>query len=262
VTTLRELKGAPISCLLALYLIGRPARKEEIADLSGFAPAAVQSALRCLSRPTYNLVLALPSGRHPLWTLTAHAQQMPLSWAVLTAGEPYVAMSREKSDSPSSSSSSDIESIQLDSLLLLPPLSREKSESPGNPEADRLAAMLTDMGCTRALARAAVAEALEEDSPEIVEAQIILWRHYCASPHGASIHAPGFFVARKIQQGETAPSSARAFLKQLPHPEATGQPWDPARDWPHPDYVRLLELTEASTVRPFDKLTAHGSAST
>ena len=256
VTTLRELKGAPVSCLLALYVLGRPARKEEIADFTGYESGAVQSALRCLSRPGYNLVLALPNGRHPLWDLTAHARQMPLSWAVLT--DSYVAMSREKTDSSSSSSLN--KGLTDSSLQLLPlqEVSREKTDSsphnapPPAPEADRLANLLQDLGCPRLLARASVAGALADDSPELVEAQVILWRHYCASPAGQSIQAVGIFVARKLQNGERAPSSARQSLKQLPHPEATGQPWDPARDWPHPDYVRLLELTEETNGEPDD----------
>ena len=256
-TTLRELKGAPVSCLLALYVLGRPARTEEIADLTGYRPAAVHDALRCLSRPAYNLVLALPNGRHPLWDLTAHARQMPLSWAVLDNNS-YVAMTREKSESGSSSS---LNKELTDSSLQLLPLqevSREKTDSsphnapPPAPEAARLADLLQDLGCPRALAHAAVADALDHDSPPLVEAQALLWRHYCASPAGQSIQAVGIFVARKIQNGERAPSSARQSLKQLPHPEATGQPWDPARDWPHPDYVRLLELTEETNGEPDD----------
>jgi len=174
------------------------------------------------------------------WRLTSAGRQLSLPMV----GELPPTVTPLIAESGSSSSSLNKELIDS-SLQLLPLLPATPLIAESNPEATRLAVLLQDLGCPRALAREAVADALDHDNPELVEAQLLLWRHYCASPAGRSIQAVGLFVARKIQNGERAPSSARQSLKQLPHPEATGQPWDPARDWPHPDYVRLLELTEA-----------------
>ena len=78
--TLRAIRGAPITCLMALWVIGKPATKEQIADETGYQSGAVHVALRVLQR--FNLALALPDGRHPRWALTANSPQLPLGWLV------------------------------------------------------------------------------------------------------------------------------------------------------------------------------------
>jgi hypothetical protein len=43
-------------------------------------------------------------------------------------------------------------------------------------------------------------------TPEQIKADINAWLDYCKGPKGATIRAPGFFVAKKIREGEQPPA--------------------------------------------------------
>lgn len=65
---------------------------------------------------------------------------------------------------------------------------------------------LVKLGCSAQRADQVIAQAIErgDDVAELRE-QIALWRAYCLSDRGKSIRAVGYFIAAKIEQGQSAP---------------------------------------------------------
>jgi hypothetical protein len=83
---LRQLKGSPLSCLLALILAGQPVGEQYLCERTGYTPNSVRNALRCLEL----LGLASRLQRFSGWALTESAWQEPLLVALgsLSAGLP------------------------------------------------------------------------------------------------------------------------------------------------------------------------------
>ena len=203
---LRALRGAPITCLVALMVIGRPATNEEIGDEAGYGASTVENALRILQK--HDLALALPNGRHPRWALPRNSPQIPMGWLVAQ-------VSRENRDSGSSSLQLEESQETQGGQLQLPQVSREKRDSLSTsyPQTAALAAPLVRAGCPTSTARAAVQAALDDgDAPAAIETQIARWLAYCARPRAATITAPGLFTAAKIRKNEPCPP-----LRELRH---------------------------------------------
>ena len=70
---LRGLKGAPISVLMAMILVGQPVGAEWLEDTTGYTYKVVASALRFLSEIGY----IQRNGRYH-WVITGEVTQMPL----------------------------------------------------------------------------------------------------------------------------------------------------------------------------------------
>ena len=74
VLALRALKGAPLSCLIALSMSGRPVGVTWLSTATGFEKKAVIAGLRVLE----SLSLAASSARYNGWQLTDEARELPL----------------------------------------------------------------------------------------------------------------------------------------------------------------------------------------
>ncbi len=69
----RELKGAPLSCLILIMLAGMPVSNEWLCRMSGYTDKPVAQALKLLSSPEYQLICRTSGG----WRL-ADAFQLAL----------------------------------------------------------------------------------------------------------------------------------------------------------------------------------------
>ena len=74
VLALRALKGAPLSCLIALGIAGRPVGVTWLSTATGFEKKAVIAGLRVLE----SLSLAANAARYNGWQLTPAARALPL----------------------------------------------------------------------------------------------------------------------------------------------------------------------------------------
>jgi hypothetical protein len=240
---LRALRGAPLSCLLALALTRRPSGSGWLTTLTGYRKDSVAAALRLLEQ----LGLAQSEGRYDGWRLTAGAWELSLFGGGQrsagpgdappaapplaedgTAGQAAPALPPRLPEAgrgklpPSEgdflallrSGSSLIDSLYRDSEIP-PPLpdsgKAEKAPSAGEtpvlpPEAQRVADVLVERtACPRARANRAVAAARAEHYfLSYLEMQIIYWLAYVRQ-HGRNILSPGHFIASKIEHGEAAP---------------------------------------------------------
>jgi len=224
---LRALRGAPLSCLLALALTRRPSGSGWLTTLTGYRKDSVAAALRLLEQ----LGLVQNEGRYNGWRLTAGAWQLSLFGGGQGAAEkgdapPATSPEAGKARIPlsegdflallrSSSGSSLIDSLYRESEKP-PPLpdsvKAEKSPSGGEPpalppEAQRVADMLVERtACPRARANQAIAAArAERYYPSYLKIQIIYWLAYVRQ-HGRNIVSPGHFIASKLEHGEAAPN--------------------------------------------------------
>lgn len=58
----RELKGAPLSCLILLVLAGMPVSNEWLCRMSGYTDKPISQALKLLSSPEYQLICHAAGG--------------------------------------------------------------------------------------------------------------------------------------------------------------------------------------------------------
>jgi len=191
--SLRELKGAPLSCLIALWVLGRPASKQEISDETGYRASSIEDALRFLASPVRNLVLALPNGRHPKWALACKSEQVPLLFT------------RFKSDSGSGGSLIEIPS-NTNILNYYNNLSREKSDSEISPELAPMVSRLVSCGCSEGRAIESIRKAVDRGTAlEDIAQRIITSIQYIESGLAPKLRAPGYFVAACVEDGRTLP---------------------------------------------------------
>src|SRR5512140_2760847 len=69
----RELKGAPLSCLVLIMLAGMPVSNDWLCRMSGYTDKPVAQALKLLSSPEYQLICRTSGG----WR-TSNAFQLAL----------------------------------------------------------------------------------------------------------------------------------------------------------------------------------------
>lgn len=235
--TLTELKPAyRLNVLIALALLGGPARKEAIADKASVSDETVQNALRWMADPERGLVLAIPAGRHPLWALAATARQMLLPIAQLVAGPDYEKLSPLPADSDGVvvvlSESNNLTSLKTTTTELTPPpadstpaerehaaavarallrngLAPHAGLQPLPAELVEVAARLTGLGLPRKAAElAAAASPWPADKQR---EQIEIWQAYRRSKYARSIN-PGLFpqlVAARLSTGDECPHDTR-----------------------------------------------------
>lgn len=68
----RELKGAPLSCLILLMLAGQPVSNEWLCMMSGYTDKPVSQALRMLAGPEYQIAVRTAGG----WRLSNAFQEI------------------------------------------------------------------------------------------------------------------------------------------------------------------------------------------
>jgi hypothetical protein len=201
VRVLRDLKGAPLSCLTALWIMRpRPLSRELLIDMTRWEKDAVTKGMRLLTE--VYLFTARMAYRGEAWCLTERGQQ-----ACLPLFGHADARALLKGDfsafQPSSSSGLNIDST---ALLVQETTTTTKSDFSAFPE--RVRAVIDDYldGCPRSLAVKAYQTALERgETPAVLEYRTIAWSLYADSPLGQSIKARKIFVARKVEQGERCP---------------------------------------------------------
>lgn len=209
VQLLRALKGAPLSCLGALFLAHpHPLGRDQICAMTDWKRESVTAAMRLLC-DVY--MLAARMGRYESWCLTTKGVQLhlPLISAPLDNSAPRALGEGDFSAFPPSSSSSFILS-DSDSFELKTTTTTTKNEGDFSafvfPE--RAVEILDEFfdGCPKAIAETALRTALERGDPlPLIEYRALAWSLYCASPRGASIKAHSIFTARKIEKGERCP---------------------------------------------------------
>lgn len=237
-TTLTELKPSyRLNVLIALALLGGPARKEAIGDKASVSDETVRDALRWLSQPEQGLVVALPAGRHPVWCLTATARQMLLPIAQLLAGPDYENLSPLPADSTpvgvvliDSESPLYIKTTPTD-LTPLPadstPAEREHAAQVArallrnniapraglHPLPDDLAAVADQLVALKLSRKAAELAVAASPWPAVKQLeQIEIWQAYAASKHAKGLN-PGLFpklVAARLTTGDECPIDTRA----------------------------------------------------
>lgn len=73
-TALRSLKGAPLSCLVALMFANQPVGKEWLSRITGYSDKPVSAALDYL----LEMGFVTSSGRYHAWQINQQAVQLPL----------------------------------------------------------------------------------------------------------------------------------------------------------------------------------------
>lgn len=239
-TTLRELKnGALLHTVMALWMIGEPAKKQDIRRKTGWSDEAVQDALDVLSTEM-GLVLCLPDGRHPRWALTAQARQMllPLNPNALEPGTnltPLAAESDLDGESLFSLKPGSLNGTQLSPLgaesaggssgfniktLNLINTTTTTELSPPGAESDLIAA-LKELGCSETRATQAVSAALSRgEAPEHVAKKIADGKLYLATPRARGIFQQGAWLAACVADGRGVPAVP------APPPDADPESYD------------------------------------
>src|SRR5437763_1216417 len=80
---LRALKGAPLSCLIAMHIAAQPVGANWLSAITGYAHQAITKALIVLRE----FQLAVETSRFNGWTLTPHGQQLVLPAPVPPSAE-------------------------------------------------------------------------------------------------------------------------------------------------------------------------------
>jgi hypothetical protein len=107
-STLRALKGAPLSCLFALMFSNQPVGKEWLARMTGYSDKPIANALNYLSELGY----VSSNNRYESWVLNTEAVQLPLMTL-----EPGFQSSRNFSDSlPTTATTALIEEAKKQSI--------------------------------------------------------------------------------------------------------------------------------------------------
>ena len=215
-TTLRELKqGCLLHVLFALWLLGKPSTKTEIADEFGGSDEAVLTACRVLARPEHNLVIGLPNGRWPRWVLTPNGRRFVLG--------PAAAMDRQVSMNP----------LPADSALQTPTTTTVYSINPppvDNSPVDQLSPLPADSdgglsfpdatarhlcklgGVTYDEALKSVRLALAEgDTEDDIRGQIEQWSGWIALHAPEAVGVMGASIARNIRSGDLCLAAGQDF---------------------------------------------------
>jgi len=104
-TVLRSLKGAPLSCLMALMFATQPVGKEWLSRITGYSDKPVASALDYL----LEMGFVTTSGRYESWQIKQNVFQLPLG-----PENPLPETSRNYSDSLPTTTTINIDSNKID----------------------------------------------------------------------------------------------------------------------------------------------------
>ena len=194
VVVLRALKGAPVSCLLALLCVGRAAGMAELERWTGYSDKPVRKGLELLAELGYVQRHAHKRG----WLLTAHGRQMVL-------GESNPENFRVECSSSSSSLIEDDRVLPETTTTTTP--KSEKFRVEFDEEWRELLELLSvEAGCPRRKAGEVLAVCLERgDSVTVVEYDILRWLSYCLSREGESIKHRGGFIGSRLEAGIPCP---------------------------------------------------------
>lgn len=195
--TLRALKGAPASLLLALLVNpGQTLGAQHLATLTAYSDKPIAAGLRTLA----DLGLAQNHARTNGWAATTAIRQ-----AILGELPPETENIRLE---PGGSSCSVI--VEDDCLLLSTTTTtpRESEKFRLTPDWAILRDILVDDCATpRTLAMTVIHSLSTADANPRAEAlDALRWLSYCQSSHGSSIQYPGAFIAAKLSHNEPCPA--------------------------------------------------------
>lgn len=243
---LGALQGAPLSCLVALYLVHpQPVGRSDLAMMTAYGVATITRAMDKLVNVYH---LAARMSRYESWCLTEQGVQLrlPFFGRLFPVAVPQLETRAPREDSilaldgSSSSSLLTLSDSDLDLKTTTTP-EREDSILALPPEALELIEIYL-RGCNRAASTNAVRTALERgDTLKDIESEMILWVSYAESPLGKGIRGPAVLAASKIKAGEKCPD----FLWRVDtNDRKTGAAWGRWKDAQAPWLERLDELWE------------------
>lgn len=256
---LRDLKGAPLSCLIALYIEHpHPVGQRALQMLTAFSKDAVSKAMNVLVNLHH---LASRVGRYESWCLTTKGIQLrlPLFLALSensSARAPVEggknALEMVVSSGLYISSSNDLEQTTTTT-------EREGDFSAFPPDAKPALDLLPSeasalietylRGCKRAVAQNAVRAALERgDTLADIEVEMISWVIYAESPLGKGIRSASIHAAARIKSGEKCPEFLFRVNKKDKH---DGDAW---AAWEHANEEWIQRLAELRDGPPDEKL--------
>ena len=117
-TVLRSLKGAPLSCLMALMFATQPVGKEWLSRITGYSDKPVSAALDYL----LEMGFVTCSGRYESWQIKQNVFQLPLG-----PENPLPESSRNYSDSLPTTTAINIDSSTVDKKAVV--VAKEKPET-------------------------------------------------------------------------------------------------------------------------------------
>jgi hypothetical protein len=194
---LHTFKGAPLSTLIAIYHTQEPMTAIEIATVTGYDRKSIGEALKKLEIAGY--ITTTPGKQWVLGSTEVWGEILPTS-----SSSGYNHESTYNHDKPVG-------------------VGRDSPHT--DPATTQLIYKFGSIVTNSARAEKSITAALNRGlSVDQVEAQIDDWLTYCASPAGSSIKAPGFFIAKKLLDGEPPP------------PRVTTQ-----TTWYNPDEAELIQ---------------------
>lgn len=244
VDALFKLKGAPLSCLIGLYICHpHPVGRRVLEIMTGYHKDAVTRAMYVLT-VTLGYASRLER-RYEAWCLTTTGVQLrlPLFSALFRDNGPRALVEGDFSALPGSSSSlSPLFDLEMEKTTTTTP-EREGDFSALPQEATDLIAKYL-RGCKTEIAQAAVRTALERgDTLKEIESEMILWVMYGESPLGYGIHGAARHAAARIRDGEKCPDYL--FRVDPQHPKF-GDAWKRWKEANEPWLERLDELDETA----------------
>lgn len=195
---LRTLRGAPLSCLIALALHHhQPVGVMQLMTDTGYCKSIVKQGLLALEQ----LGFAASTARFNAWQLTDQGFQLPLFSTRLTESE-----GKTFTLASSSSSSLNDRLCEPESIKLLPQQQVEGEKITLDPlYLDLIDFLLAETGATRKQAERAIAAASERQNyPAYIRYQVLRWLAYMQD-YGKGINSPGAFICRKIERDEPCP---------------------------------------------------------
>lgn len=265
INLLRALKGAPLSCLHALYLAHpTPLDRTQLCLMTDYGKDEITHAMRLLC-DLHGFATRL--GRYAGWILTSVGAQLHLpGFPVLASadsGEIRTDVPRALGESdfsafPNGSSGSLYISSSDDLVQTTTTTTGREGDfsafakpdelGPHKPAIDLLPSEANDLietylrGCKRATSQHAVRAALARgDSLADIEAEMIAWVIYAESPLGKGIRSPAIHAVSKIKDGEKCPEFLFRVNKQ---DREHGDTW---RKWLAANETWLARLRELQT---------------
>ena len=213
---LQSTRGAPLTCLIALLVLGGKANGVQVAAATGYDEETARKSLtRCET-----LGLVARAGRYNWQLLSQTAQQLPLFMPSELPGYPQgypQPASYDNGDrgNPAFPLGGGVNTLTEDSVLTTtppPPRDRGNPAFPPDEHAAEIADLLSARtGYPRQRALKAAQDALAQNYfPGFLKAQIVLWTLYATGERTAgAIHNVGAFVASKLRSGAECPGWVR-----------------------------------------------------
>ncbi len=215
---LQSTRGAPLTCLIALLVLGGKGNGVQVAAATGYDEETARKSLtRCET-----LGLVARAGRYNWQILSQTATQLPLFVpSELSTGYPQITpYDNGDRGNPAFPLGGGVNTLTEDSVLTTTPPPPGDRGIPAFPpdehavvsqpnDAAEIADLLTARtGYPRQRALKAAQDALEQNYfPGFLKAQILRWTLYATSERTANaIHNVGAFVASKLRSGEQCPA--------------------------------------------------------